>query len=48
MAPLTKVLFIYKYNYTKKTSVFFKKKTQQINTSLFTYTLIFKSNLPTI
>ncbi len=40
MAPLTKVLFIYKYNYTKKT--------QQINTSLFTHTLIFKSNLPTI
>lgn len=26
MAPLTKVLFIYKYNYTKKTSVFFLKK----------------------
>ncbi len=47
MAPLTKVLFIYKYNYTKKTSVFLKKN-QQINTSLFTYTLIFKSNLPTI
>lgn len=47
MAPLTKVLFIYKYNYTKKTSIF-KKKTQQINTSLFTYTLIFKSNLPAI
>ncbi len=47
MAPLTKVLFIYKYNYTKK-PLFFFKKTQQINTSLFTHTLIFKSNLPTI
>ncbi len=47
MAPLTKVPFIYKYNYTKKTSIFFKKNLQQINLSPFTYNLKFKSNKPT-
>ena len=46
MVPLIEVLFVYKYNLYKTHFFFLKKKPQQINTSLFTNTLIFKSNLP--
>ncbi len=37
MAPLTKVLFIYKYNYTKKTSVFFKKNSTDKYFTIYPY-----------